>query len=181
MIRVQDLTEILLEVGRNEKAAGHIQKYNVYVKAVNAIKAHGTRITSGAEAKRLDGVGVKIAAKIDEILASGALKKLEDAKKDPKQIALNLFNRIHGVGAVTAKRWLDADIHNIEQLRAKIASGDITLTHEQQIGLRYFDAFEKRVPRDEMLRHEALVLETMRLVDAGAVVQIVGSYRLMFI
>ena len=38
-------------------------------------------------------LGKKIAAKIDEILATGQLQRLEDDKKDPRQIAINELNR----------------------------------------------------------------------------------------
>jgi DNA polymerase/3'-5' exonuclease PolX len=83
--------DILLAVGENERAAGRQVKYKVYVKAVNSIAAYPTRITSGAEARKLDGIGEKIAAKIDEILQTGELQKLEQAKKDPKQQGLVYF------------------------------------------------------------------------------------------
>lgn len=79
----------------------------------------------------MEGVGVKIAAKIDEILATGQLEKLENAKNDPKQVALNLFNRIHGIGPVTARKFIDDGVMTIEQLKAKIADNTYTLTHEQ--------------------------------------------------
>ena len=46
-------------------------------KAAAALAKHPTRITSGAEAKELPGVGKKIAEKIDEFLSTGQLKKLE--------------------------------------------------------------------------------------------------------
>ena len=54
-----------------------MHKYNVYRKAAGVIAKHPTRITSGAEAKKLEGVGEKIAKKIDEFIATGKLQKLE--------------------------------------------------------------------------------------------------------
>ena len=68
------MTDILLQVGENERTAGRHVKYNVYVKAVNALKSHPTKITSGAEAQKLDGIGKKIGLKIDEILKTGKQK-----------------------------------------------------------------------------------------------------------
>ncbi len=53
-------------------------KSNIYRAAARSIAQHGKRITSGAEAKALEGVGEKIAKKIDEFLATGALRKLEE-------------------------------------------------------------------------------------------------------
>lgn len=55
----------------------NIYKYNAYRKAAGALAAHPTRITSGKEARKLDGVGDKIAKKIDEFIETGTLQKLE--------------------------------------------------------------------------------------------------------
>lgn len=55
-----------------------IHRYNAYRKAANAVSQHPEKITSGAEAKKLKGVGVKISEKIDEFLTTGKLQKLEN-------------------------------------------------------------------------------------------------------
>jgi DNA polymerase beta len=48
----------------------------------------------GTEAQKLDGIGKKIGLKIDEILATGKLKKLDTLNEDPKTKALNLFQQV---------------------------------------------------------------------------------------
>ncbi len=55
-------------------------KANAYRKAARVIGAHRGAISSGAQAKDLPGVGVKIACKIDEILATGKLAKLDSVR-----------------------------------------------------------------------------------------------------
>lgn len=55
----------------------NIYKYNAYRKAAASLAAHATRIKSGKEASKLEGVGQKIAQKIDEFLETGKLAKLE--------------------------------------------------------------------------------------------------------
>jgi DNA polymerase beta len=49
--------------------------------------------TKGKEAQLLDGIGAKIAKKIDEILSSGELKKLNEELSDEKTKAIILLNR----------------------------------------------------------------------------------------
>lgn len=45
-----------------------------------------------------DGVGDKIAKKIDEFLQTGKLEKLEKIRKDDTTEAINLMTRISGIG-----------------------------------------------------------------------------------
>uniref|UniRef100_A0A8C4RDV2 Crossover junction endonuclease MUS81-like HHH domain-containing protein n=1 Tax=Erpetoichthys calabaricus TaxID=27687 RepID=A0A8C4RDV2_ERPCA len=58
-----------------------------YRKAASVISKYPFKIKSGAEAKKLEGVGAKIAEKIDEFLATGKLRKLENVSV----ISDNLF------------------------------------------------------------------------------------------
>lgn len=68
---VSELANYEKNVNRN------IHKYNAYRKAASSVAAHGVRLTSGDEARKLDGVGKKIAEKIDEYLTTGKLRKLD--------------------------------------------------------------------------------------------------------
>ncbi|KAH9490044.1 hypothetical protein Btru_035505 [Bulinus truncatus] len=73
-----DFCEFLLELGDFEKNVNRaMHKYKVYRRAAAVLAQQSVRITSGAEAKKLDGIGEKIATKIDEFLKTGKLKKLE--------------------------------------------------------------------------------------------------------
>ena len=51
-----------------------------YNKAAAALRMHSVVITSGKEAKKLDGIGKSIAGTIDEFLDKGTVQKLEDYK-----------------------------------------------------------------------------------------------------
>lgn len=74
-----NLSCIFLELADYEKNVNrNIFKYNAYRKATGVLAHHPTRIKSGAEAKKLNGVGDKIAKKIDEYLETGKLQKLEN-------------------------------------------------------------------------------------------------------
>lgn len=44
-------------------------------------------------------------------------------------------------------------VRTLEDLKEK----KIKLTHHQQIGLKYFDDFEKRVPREEIKKLKVLI------------------------
>jgi DNA polymerase/3'-5' exonuclease PolX len=71
-------SEPFAELANFEKnVSRNIHKFNAYRKAGTTIAKHPTKLNSGEEAEKLPGVGKKIAAKIDEILATGKLRKLE--------------------------------------------------------------------------------------------------------
>lgn len=77
------LNNQILELAEYEKnVSRNIHKYNAYRKAASAIAAHPDKITSGEQAKKLKGVGEKIAKKIDEILSTGKLQKLDNVLRN---------------------------------------------------------------------------------------------------
>jgi len=106
------------------------------MKAATALQLHPKKISSGAEARKIDGkfwniankqnktkqnktkqthtntkhktqnknikkksgIGVKIEKKIDEILKTGKLQKLEKLKKDSRLQAIHLLSKVIGIG-----------------------------------------------------------------------------------
>jgi DNA polymerase beta len=68
------------------------------MKAATALQLYPKKIESGAEAMKLDGIGKKIAAKIDEIIKTGTLKKLEEDRKNPRIQACNQLCQVSGIG-----------------------------------------------------------------------------------
>lgn len=69
----------LLELADYEKNINrNIYKHNAYRKAANVLATLPNRITSGEDAKKLNGIGEKIAKKIDEFLETGKLQKLDN-------------------------------------------------------------------------------------------------------
>lgn len=59
----------------------NIYKYNAYRKAATTLSELPERVKSGEEARKLPGIGDKIAKKIDEFLETGKLRKLEDVRE----------------------------------------------------------------------------------------------------
>uniref|UniRef100_A0A8D0DS18 DNA polymerase n=1 Tax=Salvator merianae TaxID=96440 RepID=A0A8D0DS18_SALMN len=131
-----------------------IHKYNAYRKAASVISKYPTKIKSGAEAKKLDGVGAKIAEKIDEFLSTGKLRKLEKIRQDDTSSSINFLTRV-------------SDLKKIEH----------KLNHHQRIGLKYFEDFEKRIPRREMLEMQEIVLCEVKKVDPKYIATVCGSFR----
>ncbi|PIK61857.1 putative DNA polymerase beta [Apostichopus japonicus] len=148
-------------------------KHNAYRKAASVIAKYPTKITTGDEAKKLDGVGDKISKKIDEFLQTGKLQKLEKIRKDDTSESINLLTRVSGIGPAAARKLFDDGIKSIEDLRKK----QDKLNHHQKIGLKHFEDFEQRIPRSEMERLEAVIIDLVEEVDDSYTATICGSYR----
>lgn len=141
----------LPELAEHEKnVTRDIHRYNAYRKAAVVLADYPTRIKSGDEAKKLKGVGDKIAKKIDEYLATGKLKKLENVnylpnsmkhfdinkfqiQSDSKNVAINLLTRVSGIGPAKAANLVSKGITSLEDLKKNLNE----LTHHQIIGLKY--------------------------------------------
>ncbi|XP_043938911.1 DNA polymerase beta isoform X1 [Protopterus annectens] len=170
----EGITDFLTELANYEKNVNRaIHKYNAYRKAASVIAKYPTKIKSGAEAKKLDGVGTKIADKIDEFLTTGKLKKLEKIRQDDASTSINFLTRVTGIGPAAARKLFDEGIRTIEDLK----KNESKLNHHQKIGLKYFEEFEQRIPRDELEKMEKIVLKTVKKIDRRYIATVCGSYR----
>ncbi|KAG7202185.1 hypothetical protein KM043_015864 [Ampulex compressa] len=140
----QDLCDFLMELANYERnVSKNIYKYNAYRKAAGTLSALSERVKNGEEARKLPGIGEKIAKKINEFLETGKLRKLEDINKDERNIVINLLTRISGIGPSKAKELVELGIKTLDDLRKH----EDKLTHHQRLGLKYFDDFESKIPR----------------------------------
>ncbi|XP_049867974.1 DNA polymerase beta-like [Pectinophora gossypiella] len=169
-----DFCDFLMELADYEKnVSRNIHKYNAYRKAASVLAAHGKRIETGDEAKKLNGIGEKIAKKIDEFLQTGKLQKLENIHQDEEAQAINLLTRVSGIGPVKAAELFRSGIKTIEDLR----NNQNKLNHHQIIGLKYLEDFEKKIPRAEIQQIEKKLKDLINNVDPEFTLTICGSYR----
>uniref|UniRef100_A0A3Q3ECT5 Polymerase (DNA directed), beta n=1 Tax=Labrus bergylta TaxID=56723 RepID=A0A3Q3ECT5_9LABR len=78
--------------------------YKIKRKAASTISKYPNKIKNGEEAKKLEGVGAKIAEKIDEFLQTGKLRKLEKVSlwvfEMMTRSSINFLTRVTGIGYV---------------------------------------------------------------------------------
>ncbi len=63
-----------------------------------------------------------------------------------------LFAGVWGAGIETSKQWFAQGFRTLDDLRKRAR-----LTRTQQIGLKYYDDFNTRIPREEVTRLERIV------------------------
>ncbi|KAF7283656.1 DNA polymerase beta-like [Rhynchophorus ferrugineus] len=169
-----DFCEFLTELAEYEKnVSRNMYKYKAYSKAAATLASHPTRIKSGNEAKALPGIGEKIFKKIDEFLQTGKLQKLENIHQDKTSQAINLLTRVSGIGPAKAQKLVDSGIKTLDQL----SKHQNLLSHHQIVGLKYFDDFEKKIPRTEIEEIEKILKEEISKLDSRYTITICGSYR----
>lgn len=147
--------------------------------AINSIKKYEGEILNGAQLEKdIKGVGEKIAKRIDEILETGSLKELNNISSNDKSND-NLENLllITGVGPARAKKWLAEGIKNIDDVREAIKNNKITATHHIDIGIKYYEDFQKMIPRGEIDIMKGIISTSMKKVDSKLIFEICGSYR----
>uniref|UniRef100_A0A3B3CF09 DNA polymerase n=1 Tax=Oryzias melastigma TaxID=30732 RepID=A0A3B3CF09_ORYME len=165
----EGITDFLIELANYEKNVNRaIHKYNAYRKAASTISKYPNKIRNGEEAKKLEGVGAKIAEKIDEFLQTGKLRKLEKIRNDDTSSSINFLTRVTGIGPAAARKFFEEGVKTLDDLK-KV---EHKLNHHQKIGLRYFEEFEKRIPRAEME-----TMEVLKKIDPEYIGTICGSYR----
>ncbi|XP_073329024.1 DNA polymerase lambda [Pagrus major] len=141
-----------------------------YSKAVNALKSYHKPITSYQEACQIPGIGKRMADKIDEIMESGHLRKLDHIGEAVP--VLELFTNIWGAGTKTAQLWYQQGFRTLEDIRTKAH-----LTNTQKIGLKHYDDFLDRMPREEAAAIETVVKDAVQALDPHLVAMACGSYR----
>ena len=116
--------------------------------------------------------------KIRELLATGKLAKLEELKRKPDVEAVLELSGVWGIGTETARKLHREDgISTVAQLRALAERQPGKLSANQQVGLRFYEEFRERIPRDEVEALAGHVEDAVAAVCPGCSVTVAGSYR----
>ncbi|KAH7035018.1 uncharacterized protein B0I36DRAFT_317436 [Microdochium trichocladiopsis] len=143
-----------------------------YKKAIAALKRHPVRITTAEQARGVVGIGQGISEKIEEIVRTDSLRKLEFVQNDPQFKVLQLFLKIYGVGIKQAQQWVTKGYQTLEDLVAHAS-----LNAGQKIGIEHFDDLNTRIPRQEVAALGDFVMAMAAEIDPAVELIIGGSYR----
>ena len=159
------------------------KKWNVKAlkNAIYEILKYDKEIVSGTQLKNeINGIGEKIALRIDEIISNGFLKEINEYENNNIDYNIdykNPFIEITGVGTVRAKKWLDEGIKNIDELKEAINNKKIKSTHHIDIGLKYYNDFKQLIPREEIDIIKKIIRKCLKKNDKKYIFEICGSYR----
>lgn len=137
--------EILQEMGDFYEQVKDQWRTRAYRMAIGTLKKTTNKIRTAEEAQELPKIGKRIADKIEEIVLTDGLRRLEFAKQDPTDRVLQKFLKIYGVGPSQGLRWAQQGHKTLEDLKA-----NVNLTANQKIGIAHYDDFDTRIPREEV-------------------------------
>jgi len=147
-----------------------------YSTIIASIAAYPYKLSHPRELTRLPGCDEKTATLFVEWKNTGKIQTVENYETDNDMKVLRSFYDIWGVGAKTArqfyykKHW--ADLDDI------IEYGWDDLDRVQQIGVKYYDDFLKKIPRVEVEYVAEIIRQhAVRLRDDRITTTIVGGYR----
>lgn len=147
--------------------------------AIKAIKEYNGLIISGTQMKTdIKGVGDKIAVRIDEIITTGTLEELGSEEKEKEVSPYEKILLITGVGPARAKKWVnELECKNVEDVKKAIEEEKIKSTHHIDIGIKYYDDFQQKIPRQEIDATKAIFNIKLQEIDKKLIFEICGSYR----
>ncbi|KAL4924356.1 DNA-directed DNA polymerase IV [Aspergillus undulatus] len=143
-----------------------------YRKAISALSKQSKKVVTRAEALKIPGVGTRLADKIEEIVVTDRLRRLDNISKTAEDRLLHLFLGVYGAGLAVASRWIAQGYKSLDDLRAKAS-----LTQSQRVGLDHYYDFSQRIPRCEVQAHGDIVQRMVQKESPRMQVIIGGSYR----
>ena len=169
----------LQTMSKKEAIDKNFFKVRAYKKVIDQLK-NKEFIRSMNDVVDIEGIGVKIKAKIEEILETGKLKSAEKAR-NVEHFKLELYDelmKIHGIGIVKAKELINEfHIRSINDLQEALKTKPDLLNDKQKIGLTYFLDTQQKIPREEMDKHSKKIHKLLKDIDPDIEIKIVGSYR----
>jgi len=175
----EDMIDMLLKVAKLRQNEGNKWSASQHRKAARTIKIYckekGGPIESVEEAKKLNGIGKGIAAKIKEFLETGELSIIKEQSDKFKK--LEKLTDIWGVGNVTANKWLILGIKNIGDVRKSVIDEIIKPTSQQKIGIKYYEDFKQKMNRAQMKQIGQKFCNSIGEFTNEYKLKICGSYR----
>ncbi|KAK6543719.1 hypothetical protein TWF694_000453 [Orbilia ellipsospora] len=172
----QEFLTALFKIRLNRLITSDDVGVRAYSTAIASISAFPHPITHISQVRALPGCDDKIAALWYEFTQEpyGSLEVLMEMESSKYYRTLQLFYNIWGCGAHTARQFYKMGFRDLDDL---VEHHWNKLTRVQQIGVKFYEEFESKIPREEVVRIKTRVEYYARKLLPGAEVAVVGGYR----
>ena len=168
------IISIFKTLADHESLNKEVFKAASYKKAIAGLK----KITDDSDLTEsniisINGIGKSLCEKAMDIINTGTCQAYDKIKNVKNE---SVFRDIYGVGIIKENELNMAGFKSIEDLKNHNNKNDY-LNNTQLIGLNYYDHLLKRIPREEIVKHESILKKMLEKVDPAAELTIAGSYR----
>ncbi len=170
----KDIINNLKIIQEYEKILGNTFKANSYNKVIYNLELFSGDINSVNDIKDIKGIGDKIKEKINEFILTGKINKIETIQNDDKYILSKKISTIYGIGPAKSKELMNK-LSNFDELF--LPENKSLLNNKQQIGLKYQEDLEKRIPFKEGIKHYKIIENIINSISKDIEFEMVGSYR----
>lgn len=172
--RKADLIDSLDKLRKKEFANKETWKARAYSIVIKELKNLEGPVYTYDDVKGVKGIGKSMESKIKELLETGSMSQLADYNANGHLKIMDELLKVYGIGPSKAKELVEKnDVKSVEDLK----SHPELLNDKQKIGLKYWEDFEKRIPRKEMEKHDEYLMSIIKEVDPKIVATVTGSYR----
>ncbi|KAF8841652.1 hypothetical protein BDN67DRAFT_900977 [Paxillus ammoniavirescens] len=172
---IVDKLQELMELHKAKPSEDDNWRVFSYGKCIRALRNYPKPIRSFSQACSIRGVAhINGYRQIMEIIETGSLRRIQYEKTEDVA-ATKLFQGIYGVGRQTAFAWFASGLRNLDDVRAR--KGGLKLTAVQEIGLKFYDDINSRMPREEAGRIFDMIKPIALSLDKGLFIEIMGSFR----
>jgi len=163
----------------DKKAKNERFRYRAYLNAIKSIKEYEGDINTTKDLDNISGLSKgSIRKKIIQLIETGDISQVKEIGN--KINVIQDLSNIYGVGPIKANELVSKyDISSIEDLINKYENDNKILNNKQKIGLDYYEDLLKRIPRDEMKKHEDFIINYIKKIDKNddLIYEVTGSYR----
>lgn len=168
----QRTIEILARMADEVLLQGEPFKAKSYRTAIETLSKTNSYVSRFHDAKKLPGIGESIAKKIEEIVKTDKLAALDEVEESEESKLIKLFSGIYAVGPVTTRRWIMEGMKSLDDIAKRK-----DLMPNQRLGLKYYNDWNEKIPRDECSLHNEYVQNLFEKIDPKVELTIGGSYR----
>jgi DNA polymerase IV len=164
--------EVLDQMARYYDRTNDHWRTTAYRKAISALKKKTEKVLTKEQALAMPFIGDRLASKIEEIVWTNGLRRLENIDKELNDKVSQTFLKVYGAGYAVAQKWIAQGHRSLQDLVEKAS-----LTENQKVGVEHYDDFLARIPRSEVEAHGEIVRESFCRIDPEIQVTIGGSFR----
>ncbi|QEU58699.1 Pol4 [Kluyveromyces lactis] len=161
------LIKVLKSLEKRYKLQNDTFRYLGYMKMIKILQNVRVKIESEEDAIE-NGLSKGLSKKIPFLLKLG--ESGSELKMDTSEQTLLYFQECHGIGAFKSKQYVNMGYSTFEDLIPYMNWTQLT-------GLAFYEDWQLSIPREETMKHEAIIRKAMNEVNENLCMEITGSYR----